>query len=148
MNNNFNNWLDQFYGNWITKKSIYLLKNKIQNNYEEALNIFKDTNTTNIYSYQLNFNVLKNNNKNIYYQLICLNNNIQKNNSKLKQSYNINKINNKLLKIDLTTKSKNIIYSEYIYSINNNFKISIGLLKKNNKYLLTIFTSYIKTNNL
>ena len=142
MNNNY--YFKNFRGDWITQKSLYLRRNKIEKRYEELFNITHYLNNVyhesdivqykmtayspKIKSYIINFHKQK----------------IIKIVQEFKQIYNINIINKNLLQFQRKIATKKIIYNEYIYEINDNLKISIGFLKKNNKYLLIIFTSYIK----
>nr|YP_009397424.1 hypothetical protein [Dasyclonium flaccidum]ARW66610.1 hypothetical protein [Dasyclonium flaccidum] len=147
---NLNQFFDDFEGNWLTQTNIYLLKNKNQKIYNCRIHITlasEDINISNklniFYHYKLNdlisreFSIIKTNNKQ------------NQNNSPLK----INKLDTRLklicenfLRIDTQIKDKNLIYQEYLYTINKNLKISLGILKKvnNHSYIGIMTKSYIK----
>lgn len=132
--------LEFFSGSWISKKSIYLLKKKEEYQYEEFINI----NSSKCY---LNYKLAKKENY-LFQNQITFNSllAIQKDN-KLIKFYNINNKYSELLKINIKIKKYNLWHKEYIYSINQNLKISISFLKNQNKYIAIIFTSYIKVSN-
>nr|YP_009398437.1 hypothetical protein [Lophocladia kuetzingii]ARW67623.1 hypothetical protein [Lophocladia kuetzingii] len=58
----------------------------------------------------------------------------------------LNFINNIVIKINSTIQDKNFSYEEYLYFVNNNLLISIGLMKylKNLQYVGITIRSYIK----
>nr|YP_009295340.1 Ycf58 [Dasya binghamiae]AOH77352.1 Ycf58 [Dasya binghamiae] len=140
---NFNH----FYGNWITKKSIYLLKQKIEHRYEENFNIEKNKYIKNSYNCYLN-NLINLDKYNIFlYQLNFINQNIIKIKNSLEQKYTFKLLDKNLIKIQNIINHNNLVYQEYIYLINKNLKISFGFLRNKKKYLLIVFTSYIKKIN-
>lgn len=149
MQSNLHCFFENLEGNWIAQKNIYFLHNKRQYQYKEFINIINNTQNINIIKnllYQYSIFILNKENKNniLYNNLSIYNKNIIKNLNKLIKNYDIDLLTNKLLKVKLKLDQNNLIYYEYIYTINNNLKISIGLLKKQNKYIATILTSYIK----
>nr|YP_009391224.1 hypothetical protein [Dipterocladia arabiensis]ARW59368.1 hypothetical protein [Dipterocladia arabiensis] len=139
-----NYYFNNFCGNWTTKKSLYLFKSKIEKKYEEVLNITNSNNKT-YTDYELLIYIVSKNNINIdKYILNFYKTNIVKTINKSQKNYNIQIIGQDLIKIQNNIKNKKFIYNEYIYFIHQNLKISFGFIKKNDKYLLIIFTSYIK----
>nr|YP_010156051.1 hypothetical protein K4Y23_pgp013 [Cumathamnion serrulatum]QQY85355.1 hypothetical protein [Cumathamnion serrulatum] len=137
------NWFENLQGSWSTKKSIYLIDNKIEHTYEERFNLEKNNREKDDLNYKLKYHLRRKKDNMLFYQLSIIENLI----NKLKISYSIKLIEKNLIKFEHRLKKKSIIYSEYIYYINKNLNISISFLKRNNKYLMIIFTSYIKTSN-
>nr|YP_009395977.1 hypothetical protein [Dasya naccarioides]ARW65163.1 hypothetical protein [Dasya naccarioides] len=139
MNNYY--YLDSFCGQWTTKKSLYLLKNKSEYKYEENFEILKDIEK------QINTKLLfKNDRANFLYQLDD-NLHIKKFKNNFNETYNVKIFDKNLIKIEKEINYKELIYQEYIYSASENVKISFSLLKKQNQYLFILFTSYIKKIN-
>nr|YP_009391838.1 hypothetical protein [Acrosorium ciliolatum]ARW59982.1 hypothetical protein [Acrosorium ciliolatum] len=146
---NSHNFFENLQGKWISQKNIYFVNSKVQYQYKEIINIINNTNNIDIIKkllYQYDIFVLSKKNKSniIYNNLYIYDQNIIKNLNKLIENYTIDLISNNLLKIQLKLNSKDFIYYEYIYYIHPNLRISIGLLKKYNKYVSTTLTSYIK----
>lgn len=140
---NLNNIFINFTDNWIINKSIYLTKNKIKINYGELINIKKDIINNNLQTEFFNTNSVHIGNKRI-----------SKNKKKI-QKKNKDKLlnycylyNENYIRFSFLFKNINIIYDEYIYSINSHLKVSISFLKKKytKQYLSIIFISYIKKN--
>ena len=137
-----NYYFDNFYGTWTTKKSLYLLENRLEKKYEEVLKIQKNPDIQHVKYDSLIYIIIKNN-------IRILNEcdqKIIKITKKCDLYYNVNLLNDHIIKVEcvVNKKDKTYNYSEYIYSINQNLKISFSFLKKNKKYLLIVFTSYIK----
>lgn len=149
MQSNSHYFFENLDGNWVSQKNIYFVNSKIQYQYKEIINLINNSNNlhvvnTLLYQYDLYTLSKKNQKKIIYTSLYIYKKNIIKMINKLIKNYNISLISNNLLKVQIKLDKKYFIYDEYIYSINSNFKISIGLLKKSNKYVSTTLTSYIK----
>lgn len=141
---NLNCYFDNFCGNWITKKSLYLLKNKVEKKYEEILNI---TNNNNQNVYLIDSKMNNNNNIDLNSYILNFNYKTITKITKTKifyTNYVVQIISNNLFRIQHQIKKNQLIYTEYIYFVNQNLKTSFGFVKKNNKYILIIFTSYIK----
>nr|YP_009399088.1 hypothetical protein [Taenioma perpusillum]ARW68485.1 hypothetical protein [Taenioma perpusillum] len=141
----YNYILNNFLGSWIVQKSIFIFQTRNIYKYEKKITIKEKNNLDGIYT--LKFYRLTN--KETYFSSYISSNrkyvnkiNILKKN---KNIYTINYINNNIIKISHKS-NNNTIYNEYIYNINSSFNIIIGILKINNIYLSTSFTSYIKTN--
>lgn len=145
-----NSFLKDFRGKWVSQKNVYLLKNKQHKVYNDVLTISVEQSKLNLYNkltlfYSYNLKFLKMysvNNSNCYY----LKYNKIGRSQKFHLDINLKVISSSLLKICCNINNINFVYEEYLYSINKNFKISIGLLKEinNKRYLGTIITSYIK----
>lgn len=140
------NFFDNFLGNWITQKSIFILKHNIKHISQKKIKITTSEDFNDFYIHKLNSTINNQNDYSNYTHLHFINNYFNKQNCSLINTYKIQRINQNLLKIYRNLKN-DLTYTEYIYFINNNFNISISFMKKNNKYLATIFTSYIKINN-
>nr|YP_010902860.1 hypothetical protein REP59_pgp120 [Hypnea flava]WCH54914.1 hypothetical protein [Hypnea flava] len=134
-------------GQWVCNQTIYSLKTKkIYNhkftteipsleslNYSHLQNIVCITKIKNQYTiYQYMYPYLLNNQEGF----------INKIENKKIQKYIFVLNSSKILKI--TNCMNNIKYTEYIYFIDENFKLSFGLMKMNNKYKSISFTSDIK----
>jgi len=132
-------YFDFFSGSWMSKKSIYLLTHKIESQYQEFIKINKDDQKYNL-SYKSSETSSYLYHSKINFEKSTI---IQKQN-KIIKFYNLNYIYPNLLKIKTKLCKKNLSYKEYIYSINQNLKISISFLKNKNEYLAIVFTSYIK----
>ena len=133
------NDLQLFNGYWMSKKSVYLIKKKLEFQYQEFIFIDLVNN-----KYQLKYKFLENES---YFFMNQINHhlfNFVQKNVKIIKFYNVIYKYSKLLKITIKTHGKNLCYEEYIYSISENLKISIGFLKNKNIYFAVIFTSYIK----
>lgn len=131
------NLLDNIKGGWKYQKTIYDLNKKTINNYKQCIDISMiDTNPI----LTLNQKILVNHE---VYSTMKLNNNIlNKDYSFHNILYNIN--SKSINQLNVTYKIKNIKFQEKIYTINSNFFIVIGIIKKCNKYLGISFTSFIK----
>nr|QCI05858.1 hypothetical protein [Dasysiphonia japonica] len=144
MNNHY--YLNHADGQWTTKNSLYLLKNKSEYKYEEKFeilkNIAKDINADLL----LKNNYIKDNHDYFFYQ-VNDDIDIKKIKNDFKETYNIDIFDKDLIKIEKQINFKKLKYQEYIYSISDNVKVSFGLLKKQNKYLFILFKSYIKRIN-
>ncbi len=131
----FNNLL----GEWILTKNIYIINTKKVSLYKESVKIFNEKIDKINNQYIITNNNLYNKKDNF---IRVSENSILKDFNLYKNTY-INKyINQEQLKIQVAY--DNIQYEENIYSINQNLKISIGILLKKNKYKCIIFCSYIK----
>jgi len=140
-NNQYENF-KFFDGSWMSKKSVYLLKKKLQYQYQEFIHINKNSS-----KYEIGYKLLKNK-AYIFHNYIDMDllAAVQKYNNLMK-IYNINDQQFKLSKINTKKNQKNLFYKEYIYSTNKNLQISIGFIKNQKNYLAIIFTSYIKILN-
>lgn len=144
-----NHFFENLQGNWISQKNIYFLTTKQQNKYKEQISIIKYNKEVNIsqdklYQYKIYIASKKDQSNQQYSNLNICEQKIIKEVNKVNKLYDIHFISSDLLKIQLNSLHNNFIYDEYIYSINPNFKISISILKKSNKYIATILTSYIR----
>ena len=139
-------------GKWIYHQTFYCLINKVikvnkQNVHITKLNSFQKKEYINqrhnyIYKYK------KSDNKKFIYQYLCKQNpvsasgTIQKTGNFISIQYDFQSYGRNYLKIGCN--NKEIKYSEYIYTINNNLRISIIIVKKLNRCLAISFTSQIK----
>lgn len=143
MNLKSNYWFDNLQGNWATKKSIYLIKNRVERKYEEKFNIEKNNKLNDSFNYKLKYILIKKRDSTLAYELSFVDSFI----NKLQQSYDIKFIEKDFIKIESKLINHSINCYEYIYFINKNLNISVSFLKKNNKYLMIVFTSYIRTSS-
>nr|YP_009392874.1 hypothetical protein [Caloglossa intermedia]ARW61436.1 hypothetical protein [Caloglossa intermedia] len=130
------NFFDKFLGRWTTKKNIFILQYNFKYTYEEQIKIIKKEDTDKLCSYTLQYNSNQ-------FNLECSNYLFEKKKLLLSNKYDVQKINESLLKINCKL-NNDICYTEYLHFINNNFNTSVGFIKKNRSYLAAIFTSYIK----
>lgn len=149
MASNSNDLLIHIQGNWISQRTIYYLKTKkiktfnIKNNVN-SINKSHIIFNKNFINYDDNIFEWYINNKlsiNLYLFSKSLNN-ISKIERNIHKEYKCIKENNNYLKIKCV--NKDIECLEYIYYISKTFRISIGLIKKLNKYIAISFTSDIK----
>ena len=132
--------LNNLEGQWKYQQTIYNINNKTINCHIN--NFFLQTNCTrNIVKYQ-------NNKLSI---IISIKNNLDTKQSKgnLCKTYNNNYFEYSFLqstqnKLNIRYTKTNIVYDENFDVINPNFFVSKILIKKKDKYLAVIFTSYIK----
>lgn len=127
---------------WISNKTLYFIKNQKVYKYKEHIQIIESINIDRSLIKIVNYSIKS---KEVYYkshvlqksskQYIKISNNIN-------YLYNLNFIKDNY--IHYKYKEKSSAYDEYIYSINNNLKISIAILKKTKQYYAVVFTSYIK----
>ena len=153
MDKMINIFLKNIEGTWISQKTIYYV-NKKKFSFIKTKNQIKQVDTSNIIDNLLlpieNFDALQiinlNKGKNIgnFFILNKKDNlsNLTKVSNSLKDNGHLKIYSNNCLKIKFTRNK--ISYIEYLYVIKNNFKISIGLIKMNNKYIAATFTSCIK----
>lgn len=146
---NLKSFLKNFEGKWLLQKNIYLLTNKKQTTGNDVIEVLLKNDFTILnkinafysynfdswqpsYSYKISSNNLKYNTNNVL--------------NPYKLNVNLKFVSSSLLKIYCEVINKSLIYEEYLYSVNNNFKLSIGILKnlRYKKYIATIVTSYIK----
>lgn len=144
-----NHFFKNLQGNWISQKNIYFLNNKKQNKYKEQISIIQYKNIIDLYQeelykYKINIISKKNQLNQEYSTLNIYPKKIIKKIDRVSKLYKIYFISNNLLKIQSNSINNKFTYNEYIYLINPNFKISIGILTKSKKYIATILTSYIK----
>lgn len=142
------NFFNNFIGHWITKKNVFILKYNTKHIYEEKIKITinKNKDINNFNCYKLNYSLNDVNNYSSYFNLNYIDYYFNKKNNTIFNKYKIQKISQNLLKINANLKN-HLIFVEYIYFINKNFNTSVSFIKKNNEYLVTIFTSYIKIKN-
>nr|YP_063659.1 conserved hypothetical plastid protein [Gracilaria tenuistipitata var. liui]Q6B8Q1.1 RecName: Full=Chromophore lyase CpcS/CpeS homolog [Gracilaria tenuistipitata var. liui]AAT79734.1 conserved hypothetical plastid protein [Gracilaria tenuistipitata var. liui] len=149
----YKNILDKLVGKWIHQRTSYFIHNQQIDYHQEEIklkqidNIYISTKDNNsLYQYELSNKI---NNQKIYYIF-----------SKQEESEfgKLHKITNDEIKyyrftihthncIKIESVRENISYNEYIYLINNRFKITISILKRGQKYLATSFISEIKIFN-
>nr|QCI07408.1 hypothetical protein [Leiomenia cribrosa] len=143
-------------GSWIYNQTFYCLINKVIKINKYKMNIIK----LNSFENQKNFNKFDKNNyiyeygkpqqgKVIYkYKDIKYSKNtscfIERIDDPISIKYNMQLYEKNYLKINCKTEKIN--YSEYIYAINKNLRISFILVKKFNKCIAISFTSQIKIN--
>lgn len=144
-----NSFFQHFEGEWLSQESIYLLKSK-----KQKIN----NNTIKIFRRKMNLVILNKANLFYTYNLDILLDRFPDNTcssllhnkasvpSKFSVDINFKLICYNLLKTSCTIMEKKLVYEEYLYSINSNFKISVGILKKlgYKKYLGISTASYIK----
>lgn len=134
-------------GSWLYNKTIYYLDAKKININKSQKQITKLKNLSLLNNRYIckykNFS-----NKEILYNYISTTNGcstfgkLQKIYNNYIQEYEFQLNYNNNLKITYT--KQNIKYTEYIYSINTNFRISIVIIKRLNKYIAICFNSEIK----
>ena len=133
-------------GSWISQRTIYYLKSKKLKNFN-IKHYFSTQNSTGKISKQNLFN------KDVYMLEWC-NINTPKQNLYLFEK-NIKKIYQNIIKeysctqyknnyLEIKYRKKNIECLEYFYQISQTFRISIGLIKKEDKYVAISFTSEIQ----
>nr|WCH55312.1 hypothetical protein [Hypnea brasiliensis] len=143
----FKNLINYLEGKWISHQTIYTLTSKKIYNYKfttkiPSINSFNYNNLKNI-AY-----ITKIQNQYTIYQYIypsLLNHQqgiINKTINQKTRKYIFLFKSNKIVKI--INSINNIQYIEYIYFIDENFKLSFGVMKINNKYQSICFTSDIK----
>nr|WCH56106.1 hypothetical protein [Calliblepharis sp.] len=141
------NSLQYLEGKWISNQTIYDLKHKQINTYQFNTEILLLNNSkTNNFQYIYKYKNIQN--ENIIYNYIFQYNLYQK--SGIIEKINKNKktkyifIHNSKNSFRIIYSQNNIIYIEYIYFLHQNFKLSVGIMKKSNKYKAIYFTSNIK----
>lgn len=125
------NFFESMEGSWMVKQTIYCPQNKYLVHNQEDIKFQKN----------LLYDIHNRRNK----SLITFNNTcyINKKNDQYTSNKYLYKVQtNKLMKFNISKYGIN--YTEYIYNININFKISIAILKSTQQYISIIFTSYIK----
>nr|YP_009295694.1 conserved hypothetical plastid protein [Mastocarpus papillatus]AOL58178.1 conserved hypothetical plastid protein [Mastocarpus papillatus] len=145
-------WLKNMEGNWLSHKTIYYLETKKINVHKVQKEISKIQHLSSLNDrYICKYKNLPNND--IIYDFVPTNNQestfgiIRKIYNHYTQEYKFQTKSTNNLKIKYI--KKKIIYTEYIYSINANFRISITIIKKCGKYIAICFNSEIKiTQNL
>ena len=156
MNNKLETLLQSFEGNWISHQTVYSLQKKdikVNKQYIHVNNfnsIQKDNNQVISYLYKdENTQTSKNN---ILYQYIYKNAHNVNSGVIYKTYMNTNIIYQfklyygNYLKISYTAKDVN--YTEYVYSVNQNLKMSIIMIKMMYRYVAICFTSKIRINKL
>nr|YP_009546537.1 hypothetical protein [Gelidium kathyanniae]AYO27885.1 hypothetical protein [Gelidium kathyanniae] len=116
-----NKFIEKLEGKWYSNQTIYFISNKKTKNYRNTM-IFKEE------------NLKQYNSPHIIYEKLAYKN--------LAYSYTI--LSDNCIKILSESKAHNIKYIEYIYSISQNFRISIVYIKNLQKCLAVSFNSYIK----
>lgn len=120
-----NNFFEKIQGKWYSHQTIYFISiNKVKN-YRNIITL--NTNC---------FKGDKLNQYNPYEEFIDDN-----------LSYSYTMLNSKCIKISSKSMVDNIYYIEYIYSINQNFRISVTYLKDLERCLAVSFNSYIRQTN-
>jgi len=133
--------LNQFCGNWIVQKSIFVAQKRQIYKYEKNIILKRDKKLDYIYIYRLEEkNIIPSSYIYLNKKYINKVNKLERNN----HIYIINYLNCNILKIS-NRFNHSMIYNEYIYNISDNFNIVISILKVNNIYKSTSFTSYIRT---
>lgn len=136
-------------GKWTSTKTIYFIKEAKIYKYQENVNICHEMNkniqkTQNQLIFDIKYITKIQRTYNQNHSIKLEYPKLYKNDKLANSSYSYNLIIISKYCIKCTLINNNIEYNEFIYSINANFTISIGILKKYNKYVSTIFTSYIK----
>jgi len=149
MSLNLQKLLTHMQGSWVSQRTIYYLKTKKIKNFNRSHN-FK-LGKSNYWT--LNNDLLKNNmqviewcntnqiNKNLYVFFDKLNY-IKKLNQDIVKEYEC--LHQKNQYIEIKYQQKDLQCFEYFYYISKTFRISIGLIKKTNKYIAISFTSEIQ----
>nr|YP_009565029.1 hypothetical protein [Gelidium galapagense]QBA96380.1 hypothetical protein [Gelidium galapagense] len=121
-----NKFIEKLEGKWYSNQTIYFMLSKKTKSYRNTMifkkNFFKED------------NLKQYNSPHIIYEKLAYKN--------LAYSYTI--LNDNCIKILSESKAHNIKYIEYIYSISQNFRISIVYIKNLQKCLAVSFNSYIK----
>lgn len=149
MNKNLESFLQTIQGTWILQKTTYYIHN-------QSLEIYTSENTISIqkkldniceeqisqYYYVKNTDINKNEERS---QILIVNQQdirLKIINDKINYNGTLNLYSDKYInKIFIY---KNICYSEFNYPITPKFLLSIGVIKKNNRYIAVTFASYIK----
>nr|QCI06211.1 hypothetical protein [Dicranema revolutum] len=135
-------------GDWISQQTIYDFIEKKITSYEYKMKIFSSQQLNEINLSVNSYICQYKSSKKIIYDYVPLNNKYpiigklkKKINDKVNQYiFKLNDINN----LKILHSNNKIIYIEYIYLINSNFKISVIVIKKSNQYNAISFTSDIK----
>nr|YP_009296206.1 hypothetical protein Sebd_054 [Sebdenia flabellata]AOM65141.1 hypothetical protein Sebd_054 [Sebdenia flabellata] len=149
-------FLTNLEGEWISQQTVYYIntkkvnvhkiKNKIMRMKTNNINIIDtlSSSTNNIYTLKYVDLNTDNISSNIFIVRDQSNlGHLQKIYSESKQNYIYKLCSDSSLQIQYIDKVN--CYSEYIYVLNKNFRISIGIMKKLEKYIAVSFTSHIKT---
>nr|QVY58393.1 hypothetical protein [Kappaphycus striatus] len=135
-------------GQWLSQKTIYDLINKKMDVQNSNINIslIKFTNISvnlayiceykNINTQKITYNYITQN------QQLPIVGKIEKANNYTVIEYIFKLRDKKNLKIQYYNKT--VLYTEYIYFVNQNFKLSVVIIKKENKYIAVCFLSDIK----
>nr|YP_009244075.1 hypothetical protein Gele_056 [Gelidium elegans]AMK96317.1 hypothetical protein Gele_056 [Gelidium elegans] len=123
---NLNKFFEKIQGKWYSHQTIYFVSNKKVKNYRNIIT--------------LNTNYFKENKLNQYNPYDIIHEEFI--DDTLFYSYTI--LNSNCIKILSKSSEDNINYIEYIYSINQNFRISITYLKDLQRCLAVSFNSYIR----
>nr|YP_009398886.1 hypothetical protein [Cliftonaea pectinata]ARW68098.1 hypothetical protein [Cliftonaea pectinata] len=135
-----NLFFSMFQGKWTSKTSMYLLKSKkkIEYNYETNLNInnhffhiHSQINTSYYYTTSIKYD------RSLFIRTINITINNQEKNIDFVLNYKI--LSKKLLKVYGKIPGSNLIYNEYLYVINKNLIICLGLVKELNSNHHTAF---------
>nr|QCI06405.1 hypothetical protein [Dictyurus purpurascens] len=147
MKQNKNYVLYNFDGDWMSKKSVYLLNSKIERTYKQYIKVKIKNGINDLYKYDITHIQQYYKSNDLYGKIsFYLSDIIQKNN-KIIKFYKLKFIKLDLLKLQIKLQKNKLVYTEYIYYIHNNLRVSISLLKVQKKYISIAFTSYIKLFN-
>jgi len=137
--------LNYLHGHWKYQQTVYNINNQnincninhffLKTQYIKQNNNHISNNIKNIIQYY-------NNKSSLFISTQNTLNNIYKNYDNKKFKYDFK--NNKNSNLSIKYKKNNISFYENLHLINSNFFISQILVKKNDKYIAVIFTSYIK----
>nr|YP_009399493.1 hypothetical protein [Dictyomenia sonderi]ARW69099.1 hypothetical protein [Dictyomenia sonderi] len=124
MSENLHLLLNNIKGDWFLQENFYFLHNKKQKKYKERVSFLKNSQNT-------KFNTVDSIIKNINQQ---------------QSGFKIEKVSKHFIAITHTDKNQQVNYKEYIYLINNNFIISLIMIKKLQKkhYVGLKISSYIR----
>nr|YP_009546314.1 hypothetical protein [Gelidium gabrielsonii]AYO27662.1 hypothetical protein [Gelidium gabrielsonii] len=121
-----NKFIEKLQGKWYSNQTIYFISSKKIKNYRNTMifkkNFFKED------------NLKQYNSAHIIYEKLASEN----------SAYSYTILSDNCIKILSESKTYNIKYIEYIYSISQNFRISIVYIKNLQKCLAVSFNSYIK----
>nr|YP_010619647.1 hypothetical protein orf128 [Tayloriella tenebrosa]WAX03660.1 hypothetical protein orf128 [Tayloriella tenebrosa] len=116
--------LNQIKGDWLLQENFYFPCNKQQRKYKEKISFLKNS--------QIN--------------KLNISNNLIENINNKKLLFKLEKVKENLVTITRTNRNEQVNYKEYIYIINNNFMISLIIIKNLHKkqYVGLKISSYIR----
>nr|YP_009394110.1 hypothetical protein [Rhodomela confervoides]ARW62672.1 hypothetical protein [Rhodomela confervoides] len=148
MQKTLNSFIEYCHGEWLLQTNTYILKSKVQRTNQQKTIIFIDSENLRIYDEANNlqtyskFNLEINSNDMFKKQIL----NSNETNKVQNVIFKVNMPESKLLKSLVLLNHQDLVYEEYLYLINQNMMISLGLMKKSGQshYVAIKLTSHIK----
>lgn len=148
MQTTFKSFIEYCHGEWLLQTNTYILHSKVQRTYQQKIiicidgkNLEIEDKENKLYTYS-KFNLEKRINKISKKQILD-----SKELSKVQDAiFNVDITEPKLLRSSVLINDQHLVYEEYIYLIDTNMMISVGLMKRFGKsnYLTIKLTSHIK----